>query len=191
MSSARLPKLKDNHRVFADHYLLSGNAAESYRKSGGKGFHASLGGYKCLNRPDVQAYLAIKREQSSEEVTDLHAKVLRELDTMAFSNIADFITVRNGIPEVDFSTATPDQLRAIASVKTKHRSIRDNKGKVIATETESGFALADKYRGLELIGKHLGMFKADEQRVVIDVADRLLQARRRLAELPDMRGEES
>jgi hypothetical protein len=37
--------------------------------------------------------------------------------------------------------------------------------------------MADKYRGLELLGKTVGMFKSEEQRVVVDIADRLLRAR--------------
>lgn len=103
---------------------------------------------------------------------------------MAFANIADFITVdANGHPQVDFSTATPEQLRAITSVASKNRSIYDKDGRKVADEQTSRFTMADKYKGLELLGKHIGMFKEPETRVVLDVADRLLLARRRLASL--------
>jgi hypothetical protein len=40
--------------------------------------------------------------------------------------------------------------------------------------------MADKYRGIELLGKTVGMFKEAEQRVVLDIGERLLRARGRV-----------
>lgn len=126
-----------------------------------------------------------KQNKSHGDPEELSNKVIQELHDMAFANIADFITVDEaGLPQVDFSTATPEQLKAITSIKTKLSTRYDKDGNQVGTEQEANFGLADKYRGLELLGKHLGLFKADEQRVVVDVADRLLAARRRLTELP-------
>ena len=177
--------LSGKHKAFADAYIATGNASESARRAGYSSQCAGVTGHKLLRRPDVQEYLAnmtAKVHEAEEE--DLRDRVNKELSTLAFANIADFISIDDdGTPRVDLSNATPEQLRAIASVKSKTRKIYNKEGEHIATETESAFAMSDKYRGLELIGKTLGMFKADEQRLVVDVADRLLAARGRLRRL--------
>jgi phage terminase small subunit len=177
--------LKDNHRVFADAYLVNGNASESARIAGCTAKSPGITGYKWLNRPDVQAYLDQRREELLAQSKDMQTRVLEELESMAFANIGDFIRIdEDGRPIVDFSTATPDQLRAITSVASKRTTRRDKDGGETETD-EVRFNMADKYRGLELLGKHVGMFKEAEQRIVVDVADRLLTARRRFSALSD------
>ena len=187
--SVPIVPLLDRHKKFADEYLRTGNATGSARLAGASHRSAHVTGAKWLKRRDVSEYLAVEaaklsapRAEVSEQGKDLDQRILAEMEALAFANIGDFITIdEDGKPQVDFSTATPDQLRAITSVKTKTSRRFDNKGQHIATDSEAMFSLADKYRGLELLGKHRGLFKADEQRIVVDVADRLLNARRRLA----------
>ena len=168
------------HLVFAQAYLQSGNASAAAREAGYSEKTAGISGHKLLKRADVAAFLANAVAKQAESVDDLQTRVSKELEAMAFANIADFIRIdEQGLPQVDFSGATPEQLRAITSVASKRRVTTDKEGRV-TEEQESKFGMADKYRGLELLGKTLGMFKADEQKVVVDVADRLLQARQRL-----------
>jgi hypothetical protein len=111
-------------------------------------------------------------------------RILAELDKLAFASIEPFIRIDDeGLPQVDFSNATPEQLSAITSVQTKRRKIYNGKGDHIATEDNARFTLADKYRGLELLGKAEGLFSNDKVEVVVDVADRLLAARQRFAQV--------
>jgi hypothetical protein len=190
MTDAVLVPLKSNHKIFADHYLRTGNASESARKAGSTAKACHVTGHKWLRRPDVQQYLATAaaklaapRAEAAEQAKDLKARVIQELSTMAFANIAEFITVGDdGLPRVDFSGASEEQLRAITSIKTKKTKRLDKDGNVVAEDFEAGFTLADKYRGLELLGRTQGIFRDAEQRVVVDVADRLLTARGRLAQ---------
>lgn len=181
MNSKSLNVMLDpKHKLFADQYLLTGRISESARHAGYSGRSAHVSGNRLLKRPDVIAYLAQQAAKVTEQQEDLQSKVVRELTDMAFANIGDFITIDDeGIPQVDFTDATPEQLKAIASITSKTKTTHDKEGGV-TVERDNRFAFADKYRGLELLGKHLGLFKADEQRVVVDVADRLLAARARL-----------
>lgn len=176
--------LSVRHKTFADKYLQCGNASESARTAGWSHRTAGVTGHKTLNRPDVQQYLAAQTAKLVSHQDTLQARVLKELETLAFATVKDFITVdAEGQPQVDFSNASEDQLRAIASVSTKTRELRNKDGDVTGTAKEARFTMADKYRGLELLGKHVGMFKEAEQRIVVDVADRLLLARNRLANM--------
>ena len=174
--------LHPQHKLFADKYLSCGNITQSAKDAGYSERSAHTSGHRLLKRPDVQEYLAQRGEELSTETKDLQTRWLEETERLAFASIADFIRIDEyGKPQVDFSNATEEQLRAIAAVKSKSRKVYNNKGEHIATEDEASFVLGDKYRGLDMIAKHLGLYKAEEQRVVVDVADRLLAARQRLA----------
>src|SRR6478752_1453026 len=128
-------KLQPKMKIFADKYLETGNASESARCAGYSAPSAGVTGSKLLKRLDVQEYLATKAAKL-QSVTDLSQdRVIGELSALAFANIADFITVDDdGHPVVDFSTATPEQLRAITSVATKSRTLYDKEGKSVGTE---------------------------------------------------------
>jgi phage terminase small subunit len=181
--------LLDRHKKFADEYLRTNNATAAYRLvyPDAKAPHVSA--HKWLKRPDITEYLAhaaaklsAPRDEAAEKGRELDNRVIQELSTLAFANIADLIVIdSDGQPSFDLSKATREQLSAIANLKTKTTKRYDGKGQHVATDTELAISIADKYRGLELLGKHRGLFKADEQRVVLDVADRLLNARRRVA----------
>lgn len=172
--------LNNKHKVFADAYLINGNASESAVIAGYSFKTRGIAGYKLLKRADVQLYLQERANEVAKETEPLQEQVLSELKTMAFVDYGKFIRIgEDGEPILDLTNADAQDLRAITSVATK-RSTRTDKDGVTTTEVTSRLGLADKYRGLELLGKHLGMYKADEQRVVLDVADRLLAARQRL-----------
>lgn len=182
MSTQDLVPLHPQHKAFADAYLETSKVSESARRAGYSAKSAHVSGNRLLKRPDVQGYLRTRMAEIDAEAEALGSKVIQELKTLAFANIADFITVNDdGTFNLDLSNASREQLKALSSVKTKTTKRYDGKGKHIATDTESAFTIADKYRGLELLGRHEGLFKADEQRVVLDVADRLLEARKRVA----------
>ncbi len=172
--------LSPKHKLFADRFLVCGVISQAARDAGYSSNSCHVTGNKLLKRPDIQHYLQSKASKLSQSTDDLQSRVTAELEALAFTNIADFIRIDSeGLPQVDFSNATPEQLRAITSVASKRSTTTDKDGNV-TQKSESKLAMADKYRGLELLGKHLGMFKADEQRVVVDVADRLLAARQRM-----------
>jgi phage terminase small subunit len=177
--------LAPQHKLFADQFLITGKIQESARKAGYAHGSAHVSGSRLLKRPDVQQYLAQQAAKVTEQTESLQGKVLSELQTMAFANIADLITIDDdGTPRVDFSAATEDQLKAVTSIATKRRVTTDKDGNE-TIDTEARLAIGDKYRGLELLGKYLGMFKEPEQRITLDIADRLVAGRRRLVQLSD------
>jgi phage terminase small subunit len=154
--------------------ILAGYAKKSARTTGPR----------VLRMPVVAEYIAAQRQKQSAKELSRREKILAELDKMAFANIGDLVTIdANGHPQVDFSRATPEQLAAVTSVATKRRVTRGPKGEEVEEQTAK-FSMADKYRGLELLGRAEGMFKENEVKVTVDVADRLLAARQRLAALP-------
>jgi phage terminase small subunit len=190
MSVQDLFALSPQHKKFADEFLATNKVSASAVAAGYSARSAHVQGNRLLKRPDVQQYIAGAVAKADEQAEELSAQVIRELKTMAFANVADFITIdEDGKPQIDFSKVTPEQLRAISSVKSKTSRKFNGKGEHIATDSESAFVMADKYRGLELLGRHAGLFKTEEHRLVVDVADRLLAARRRLGSEYEESGE--
>lgn len=174
--------LAPKHKKFADEYLSCGNASEAARRAGYSKKSAGVQGNKLVKRADVKLYLAEAAEKHSAEQTPLLERWLSETEALAFANIGDYITVdEDGIPQVDFSNATPEQLKAVASIASKSRTYYDKDGNNLGTEKSSRFVMSDKYRGLDMIARHLGLYKETESKVVIDVADRLIEARKRYA----------
>lgn len=175
------PILKPKELAFATEYLAGATAAEADVKAGYSAKGARTEGPKRLQKPAVQAYLAAHQTRVVSKTEVLQDRILQELQAMAFANIGDYTRLNaEGQRDVDFSNATREQLSAITKVRNKTRKIYNGKGDHVATEVDQSFDMADKYRGMELLGRHLGMFKEAEQRVVVDVADRLLTARKRV-----------
>jgi phage terminase small subunit len=77
-------------------------------------------------------------------------RVLQELARLAFVNPTDVIDVTDATVKEDVSN---DDLAAIQSVKIKTIPTKNGSG------VEREVKLNDKIRALELLGKHLGMFK--------------------------------
>lgn len=77
-------------------------------------------------------------------------RTVRELARLSYVNIADLINFEDCTLKPDVS---PDDLAAVASYKVKVTPTPH--GNIIEREIR----LFDKIRALELLGKHLGMFK--------------------------------
>ena len=137
-----------------------------------------------MRKPAVAAELLKRRvptEQIAKKTEQLRERILNELEKLAFSNVQDITRLNSeGQLVADFSKATRDQLAVVTKLKNNVTKKYNGKGEHVATETNVEYGLADKYRGLELLGKTLGMWGSEKVTVTIDVADRLLKARKKL-----------
>ena len=66
-------KLTPKQQKFADYYIASGNATESYKKAGYKNFKSSgVEANKTLNSPNVKKYIEEKNKSiESERIADM------------------------------------------------------------------------------------------------------------------------
>ena len=185
------PPKNPKYRVFADAYLRGKSATEAGLEAGFTGGNVGITASRLLKHPDVAPYIAFMRAKSTRETGYSLTKWRSELEALAHSNVQDFTRVNSdGDLEVDFTNATREQLRAVQGVKVKKRKIFSNKGELVGEEHTSEFRLWDKLRAAELLGKHSGFLKETEQKVIIDVADRLLQARQRVLGLAQQPSDE-
>ena len=146
-----MAKLSKKQQAFVDEYLIDLNATQA----------AIRAGYKRSEYTDTNAAKLLDNTRIAEEIEKAMAerskrtginqdRVLQEIAKLAFVNAADVIDMDTATVLPD---AKPEDLACVKSVKVK----RTAKGKSIIEEHEVQFY--DKKASLELLGRHLGMFK--------------------------------
>ena len=132
---------------FVEEYLIDLNATQAAIRAGYSPDTAKSIGSENLTKPDIQARIAKAMAERSRRTGVNADRVLMELAKVAFVNASDVIDADTATVKAD---ALPEDTAAIQSVKVK-------------TFGEDGLErevkMADKLKALELLGKHLGMFK--------------------------------
>ena len=151
--------MTDAQKRFCDEYLIDLNATRAYKVAYPrykKDETANAASSRLLRNVKVQEYISEKmkeREQRTEITQDM---VIKELAKIAFLDIRKLYT-ENGqlknIADMDIETAG-----AISSLETleEYEGYGDDREKIGDTQKVK---LLDKTKALELLGKHLGMFK--------------------------------
>lgn len=134
-------------KLFVEEYLIDLNATQAAIRAGYSPDTAYSIGQENLKKPEIKARIDKAMAERSRRTGVNADRVVMELAKIAFINATDVIdpqtaTVKDG--------ALPEDTAAIQSVKVK-------------TFGEDGLEreikMADKLKALELLGKHLGMFK--------------------------------
>ena len=152
----KLAKLTAKQRRFCDEYLIDLNATQAAIRAGYSLKTARFIANENLTKPNIQSRIQRLMDERSRRTEVTQDKVLQELRKIAFSSIFDYLQIQNNRVKVfDTENIPPDELPAIAEVKQNYSGI--------------SLKLHDKLKALELIGKHLGMFK--ERIEVNDITD--------------------
>lgn len=132
---------------FVEEYLIDLNATQAAIRAGYSPDTAKSIGSENLTKPDLQARIAKAMAERSKRTGVNADRVVMELAKIAFVNAGDVIDAETATLKPD---AAKEDTAAIQSVKVK-------------TFGEDGLEreikMADKLKALELLGKHLGMFK--------------------------------
>ena len=138
---------------FVEEYLVDLNATQAAIRAGykaGSAQRASEIGSELLQKTPVSDAIAKAMAERSKRTGISQDRVIQELARIAFVNPQNVINPKDASVKAD---ATEDDLACIQSVKVK--TTNGSKGKSIEREVR----LNDKMKALELLGKHLGMFK--------------------------------
>lgn len=132
---------------FIEEYLIDLNATQAAIRAGYSPDTAKSIGSENLTKPDIKAQIAKAMAERSRRTGVNADRVVMELAKIAFVNANDVIDTETATLKPD---ALPEDTAAIQSVKVK-------------TFGEDGLEreikMADKLKALELLGKHLGMFR--------------------------------
>lgn len=117
---------------------------------GGSDASVTIGRNPYKSNVSVQEAIAKAMAERSKRTGISQDRVIQELARIAFVNPQNVINPKDASVKAD---ATEDDLACIQSVKVK--TMDGAKGKSVEREVR----LNDKMKALELLGKHLGMFK--------------------------------
>ncbi len=135
---------------FVEEYLIDLNATQAAIRAGykaGNAQRASEIGSELLQKTPVADAISKAMAERSRRTGVSADRVIQELAKLAFVNASEVINTEDATLK---RNAAPEDTAAIQSVKVK-------------TFGEDGIEreikMADKIRALELLGKHLGMFR--------------------------------
>lgn len=141
--------MTEKQKIFADEYLIDLNATQAYRttyKNVKSDDVARRAGNRLLTNVDITNYIAERMQERQKRTEITQDRVLQELAAVAFSNATDYVEVRdNAVIIKDTASLSDTQIKALAGIKESRGGIE--------------VKLNDKLKALELLGRHLGMFK--------------------------------
>jgi len=142
--------LTDKQKMFVLEYLVDLNATQAAIRAGYSERTANRIGPQLLVKSCIQEALKKAMDERSKRVEITADMVLKEIAKLGFSNMKQFAKWGpNGVRLIHSDELTEDQAACVAEVSE--------------STTEFGgtvkFKLHDKKGALELLGKHLGMFK--------------------------------
>lgn len=131
---------------FCDEYLIDLNATQAAIRAGYSVKTANEQGSRLLAKLSIQEAIGKEMAERSKRTGINQDRVVIELAKLAFVNIGDVVDLENATVK---TSATDEDLACIQSVKIKPSEFG----------TEREIKLYDKKASLELLGRHLGIFK--------------------------------
>mgnify|MGYP000314355170 CR=1 FL=1 len=145
-----MAKLAPKQQRFVEEYLIDLNATQAAIRAGYSPKTANEQGARLLVNVSIQKAIAKAMAERSKRTGVNQDRVIQELARIAFVNPQNVINPEDASVRME---AKEDDLACIQSIKVK--TMDGAKGKSIEREIK----LNDKMKALELLGKHLGMFK--------------------------------
>ncbi len=141
--------MTEKQRRFVEEYLIDLNATQAAIRAGYSVESAKEIGCENLTKPNIQNAIAKAIAERSKRTGVNQDRVIRELAKLAFVKMTDVVDAQGKIKE----DANEEDLSCIESIKYKHSDSETG----VSVERE--VKIASKMKALELLGKHLGMFK--------------------------------
>lgn len=105
-----------------------------------------MNGSRLLTNANVAKYIAERMEERQKRTEITQDRVLEELAAIAFARATDYAEIIGECVKIkDTGSLTAQQIKAIAGIKEGKYGVE--------------LKLNDKEKALELLGRHLGMFK--------------------------------
>lgn len=141
--------LTEKQKIFADEYLIDLNATRAYKVAYSRVKNddvAAPAAVRLLRNVKVADYIKERMHERQKRTEVTQDRVIEELAAIAFARATDYAEIINGMVRIrNTEELTEDQIRAIAGIKDGKFGVE--------------LKLNDKEKALELLGRHLGMFK--------------------------------
>lgn len=135
---------------FVEEYLIDLNATQAAIRAGYSPETAYSIGSENLRKPEIRACIEKAMAERSKRTGVNQDRIIMELAKIGFLNPKDLVNFDEATVKEE---AAEEDLAAIASVRVKSFPTKDGEG------IEREIKMYDKPKALELLGRHLGMFK--------------------------------
>lgn len=145
------------HERFCQEYIIDLNGTKTYRRTYGDIKAARVQASKLLSKANIQQRITELQLIRARRLEISQDRVLKELACLGHSNIKDYVkhAADGFIQFKDIDKISEEDAKAIEAIKVNYKE-----GKI-------EFKLHSKTKTLEMIGRHLGMFK--------DIGDQLAE----------------
>lgn len=151
--------LTPKQKIFADEYLIDLNATRAYKVAYPKvrkDESARVNGSKLLTNTNVVAYIDERMKEREKRTEITQDRVLQELAKLGFFDIRKLFD-DSGKP-LDITGLDDETAACIAGLEVMDVYEGTGEDKEFVGYVKK-YKLSDKLKALELIGRHLGMFK--------------------------------
>lgn len=142
-----MAKLTEKQKRFAEEYLVDLNATQAAIRAGYSPDTANEQGSRLLANVNIKSTVDKMIAERSRRTGINADRVIREIAKIAFVNAGEIVDLDTALL---MDKISDDDMAAIQSVKVKTFG---------EDGVEREVKLADKLKALELLGKHLGLFK--------------------------------
>lgn len=151
--------LTPKQKIFADEYLIDLNATRAYKVAYPRVKNeetAAAAGARLLRNVKVVEYVQKRMDERAQRTEITQDRVLQELAKLGFFDIRKLFD-DSGKP-LDITGLDDDTAACIAGLEVMDVYEGTGEDKEFAGYVKK-YKLSDKLKALELIGRHLGMFK--------------------------------
>lgn len=165
--------MTDKQKIFCDEYLIDLNATKAYLRAYPtckNEDYARKAGSRLMTKEDINSYINERLEARKNRTEITQDMVLKELSKIAFLDIRKMYNENGGLKNIQ--DVDDDTAGAIISLESSEEfeGYGDDR-------EQSGWCrkvkMSDKAKALELLGKHLGMFKETNMNINISYEDYL------------------
>ena len=144
-----MEKLTPKQEHFCEEYLIDLNATQAAIRAGYSEKTANRIASELLSKLDIQEKITELKAERSKRTEITQDRVVKELAAMAFAKATDYAQIADVGGKV-----------AIILTPTAQLTKAQQAGIVGIKQTQAGIEVKlDKTKALELLGRHLGMFK--------------------------------
>lgn len=146
--------LTEKQKRFGDEYLVDLVATKAAIRAGYSPSSAYSQGHDLLKKPEMQAYLDVKRRELQEKTGITMEKVLREYSRIAFFDPRQLYTVDGALKQI--RDLDEDTAAVIAGLEVQEDFVSDSDDKEAVGCTKK-VKFVDKIRALDSISRILGI----------------------------------
>ena len=163
MSKKLSHELTSQHLAFVENYMVHFSARRAAKEAG---YAQESYAYELLRKPKIKAEIEKRTQAASDARVGLKDRVIEELTSIAFSTLSDVGRFGPSGLEVKDHDQIPDSTK---------RAIQEFTVKVDKDNFTQKVRFHNKVQALEILGKHLGMFK--DQEVSVNIKPYIIRRR--------------